>query len=330
MLSILIGWNRTALFNDSLIQKSYDTYEWSSIFKEDDKIFENFGYDAAWKGFISLTLTIVNIICIIVMGVVILRIKEVTPDKIPQRFSSFWQQHVRTHRNYTRSQQRSVKNRKRPEHENTLTLLQEVRNVLNVEDSEDDGLEDTFLQTIFEQARNDKDYLDILRATGKPAPIKQPWASFHRQRSRRCTEANNNEGRSLDILDTMRDSKLFESRGDIATSFSNNFTRSTSNEPNNTKNGKLYMQAKIIKRSRSIGTGLSRRGRHKRSKKLKQVKIDNERPIEHEQFPATCLKSSMINEEDILEKTPTPITDESKTIKDEKDLKDLNVSETSL
>ena len=90
------------------------------------------------------------------------------------------------------------------------------------------------------------------------------------------------------------------------------------------------MQAKIIKRSRSIGTGLSRRGRHKRSKKLKQVKIDNERPIEHEQFPATCLKSSMINEEEIPEKTPTPITDESKTIKDEKDLKDLNVSETSL
>ena len=309
-----IGWNRTALFNDSLVQKNYDTYEWSSIFKEDEKIFENFGYDAAWKGFISLTLTIVNIICIIVMGVVILRIKEVTPDKIPQRFSSFWQQHVRTHRNYTRSQQRSVKYRKRPEHENTLTLLQEVRNVLNVEDSEDDGLEDTFLQTIFEQARNDKDYLDILRATGKPAPINQPWSSFHKQRSRRCTEANNNEGRSLDILDTR---------------FLNNFTRSTSNDPNNTNNGNLYMQAKII-RSRSIGTGLSRRGRHKRSKKTKQVTIDNERPIEHKQFPTTCLKTTKINEEEIREKTLTPITDESKRIKDEKDLKDINVSETSL
>ena len=330
MLSILLGWNRTALFNDSLIQKNYDTYEWSSIFKEDDKIFENFGYDAAWKGFISLTLTIVNIICIIVMGVVILRIKEVTPDKIPQRFSSFWQQHVRTHRNYTRSQQRSVKYRKRPEHENTLTLLQEVRNVLNVEDSEDDGLEDTFLQTIFEQARNDKDYLDILRATGKPAPINQPWSSFHRKRSRRCTEGNNNEGKGLDILDTMRDSKLFESRGDFATSFSNNFTRSTSNDPNNTKNDKLYMQAKIIKRSRSIGTGLSRRGRHKRSKKVMQVKIDSEQPIEHNEYLATCLNGSMINEEEIQDNNPTPITNESKTIKDEKELKDLNVSETSL
>ena len=37
-------------------------------------------------GLVSLTLTLVNILCIILTGVLILRLKEVTPTKVPQKF----------------------------------------------------------------------------------------------------------------------------------------------------------------------------------------------------------------------------------------------------
>ncbi len=51
----------------------------------------------------SLALTLVNILCIIVTGFGILRLKEVTPEKIPQRFSNFWKRDVRAHRNFYRT-----------------------------------------------------------------------------------------------------------------------------------------------------------------------------------------------------------------------------------
>ena len=87
-----------------MVHTDFDNYEWSETVVDRDATnkMEYFAIDAAFKGFISLALTIVNIICIILMGVIILRIKEVTPEKIPQRFSSFWQEHVKTHRNYLR------------------------------------------------------------------------------------------------------------------------------------------------------------------------------------------------------------------------------------
>ena len=40
-------------------------------------------------GLVSLTLTLVNILCIIITGVLILRLKEVTPTKVPQKFRKF-------------------------------------------------------------------------------------------------------------------------------------------------------------------------------------------------------------------------------------------------
>jgi hypothetical protein len=51
----------------------------------------------------SLALTLVNILCIIITGFGILRLKEVTPEKIPQRFSSFWKRDVRAHRDFYRT-----------------------------------------------------------------------------------------------------------------------------------------------------------------------------------------------------------------------------------
>ena len=65
------------------------------------------------------------------MGVVILKVKEVTPERIPQRFSTFWHEHVSRHRRHLRSLRGSVKGADRQQRkENTLSLLEEVREVL--------------------------------------------------------------------------------------------------------------------------------------------------------------------------------------------------------
>ena len=53
-------------------------------------------------GMVSLTLTLVNILCIIITGVLILRLKEVTSTKVPQmsRLADFWSTDVKAHRDY--------------------------------------------------------------------------------------------------------------------------------------------------------------------------------------------------------------------------------------
>ena len=54
----------------------------------------------------SFLLTLVNIACIIVTGVIILKVKEVTSDKLPkleQRNQSFWKKDVKNHRDYNRT-----------------------------------------------------------------------------------------------------------------------------------------------------------------------------------------------------------------------------------
>ena len=292
---------------------------------------DRFSYDAAWKGFISLALTIVNIFCIILMGVVILRIKEVTPEKIPQRFSSFWQQHVKTHRDYLREQRGSIKTRSYPDRENTLTLLEEVRDVLNVHDSEEDGLEDTFLHTLFEKARHDTEYTDILRATGKPAPIHKNSMALEKILSRRVTVADNNEDRSMSILDAMRGSKQFSIKDDFATSPSKHLVKSTSDESNKDASNKtLYNQAKMIQRSRSIGTGLSRRRRRKLSTKINQTQL-NTQQIKTQQEQANNI-TEPIKEETQPDQTESELHKErelpSKDLEDTP--KELEVSETSL
>ena len=51
-------------------------------------------------GLVSLTLTLINILCIIITGVLILRLKEVTSTKVPQKFQDFWSTDVKAHRDY--------------------------------------------------------------------------------------------------------------------------------------------------------------------------------------------------------------------------------------
>lgn len=94
----------------------------------------------------SFLLTVVNIICIIVTGIIILKVKQVTSDKIPQRNHSFWKQDIKVHREYNKT----IKIRG---YEEEAALLAEARGVLGIDGDStsavaaaDGGLEDTFLQ----------------------------------------------------------------------------------------------------------------------------------------------------------------------------------------
>ena len=55
------------------------------------------------RGLVSLCLTMVNIICILMFGVLTLYIKQVTPLSIPQRNASFWRKDLQLNKEYEKS-----------------------------------------------------------------------------------------------------------------------------------------------------------------------------------------------------------------------------------
>ena len=55
------------------------------------------------RGLVSLCLTIVNILCILLFGVLTLYIKQVTPLSIPQRNASFWRKDIQLNKEYEKS-----------------------------------------------------------------------------------------------------------------------------------------------------------------------------------------------------------------------------------
>ena len=58
---------------------------------------------------VSLTLTVLNILCIIGVGVLILFVKQVTPESIPQRNAEFWKTDVALNKEYELSRTKEVK-----------------------------------------------------------------------------------------------------------------------------------------------------------------------------------------------------------------------------
>ena len=103
-------------------------------------------------GLVSLALTIVNIICIIGTGWAILRIKEVTPQAVPQGFSHFWTNDVKVHREYL--------------NKGTTNLLDEAREAMSTGQPDSDKLENkrysTLFDALFEKVEQDDDYINIL------------------------------------------------------------------------------------------------------------------------------------------------------------------------
>ena len=126
--------------------------------------------EAFLLGLTSLGLTLLNILCIILTGVLILMLKEVTPEKIPQKFSEFWRHDVRAHRNY-------YKTLTKAETDSNYQLLAEMRNIIGDKSKEDEGLEGTFLQSMFERAAHDGDFINICQWVSIPPATMTPIRS---------------------------------------------------------------------------------------------------------------------------------------------------------
>ena len=159
MYMILLGYDtaKTSTTNTSTNQDETIVY-----YSDDDRM------EMFFLGLVSLALTIVNIICIILTGWAILRLKEVTPQKIPRQFSSFWTQDVKVHRDYLRKVRDKNIN---------LTLLEEARQVLGFGKTNDHGLENTFIHALYDKVEQDAEYLNIINMQwGAPEQ-----ATAHRQ-----------------------------------------------------------------------------------------------------------------------------------------------------
>jgi len=104
------------------------------------------------RGTISFILTMVNIICIVLVGVLILLVKQVTPERIPQRNAAFWKKDIVLNREYEKS-------------------LQET-NIADViaGESLELGLSGTFLEALFEEAVKDKEVIDSRKWVDKNYP----------------------------------------------------------------------------------------------------------------------------------------------------------------
>ena len=107
--------------------------------------------EALLLGLVSLLLTIINILCIILTGILILKLKEVTPEKIPQNFSHFWKEDIKTHRAYQRAIRKGEDSDELPQQQ----LLP------SQDPGQEPALAGTFLQQLFDRAATDQDVLDI-------------------------------------------------------------------------------------------------------------------------------------------------------------------------
>ena len=141
-------------------------------------------------GMVSLALTVVNIICIIFTGWAILRLKEVTPQKIPQQFSSFWTKDIKVHRDYLKTIDPSISNH---------TLLDETRDALGISNTGESGLENTFLHTLYDKVEQESDYIKITQ-WGSPSNDKMT----HRMEKPRRYEAVNKPKRGMEETTYLR------------------------------------------------------------------------------------------------------------------------------
>lgn len=128
---------------------------------------DNPAIEACILGVISLSVTLLNILCIILTGIVILKLKEVTPDKIPQKFSTFWKRDIKAHIKHGRTL------RKGEEHkQEKRDILTEMRLELAKDENfkeEDIGLQGTFIQSMFDRAIVDGDLINIRQWTALPS-----------------------------------------------------------------------------------------------------------------------------------------------------------------
>ena len=150
---------------------------------------DNMPLEAFYLGLISLVLTLVNILCIILTGVLILRVKEVTSEKIPQKFAHFWTKDIREHRKDIRKHREyGEKIRKDdPKASDLKTLVSEISTGGNQNGksastkSNEEALEGSFLQSMFDRAAQDEDLINIRQWVAMPGSTIVPGhKSFRR------------------------------------------------------------------------------------------------------------------------------------------------------
>jgi len=145
---------------------------------------DNMPLESFYLGLISLFLTLVNILCIILTGVLILRVKEVTSEKIPQKFAHFWTKDIREHRKDIRKHREyGEKIRKDDPKASDLKTLVSNQNGKHAGStkSNEEALEGTFLQSMFDRAAQDEDLINIRQWVAMPGSTIVPGhKSFRR------------------------------------------------------------------------------------------------------------------------------------------------------
>ena len=98
-------------------------------------------------GSISLLLTVINVVAILVFGWLILRLKEVTPESVPQSFPYFWKKDVSTYRKHGNATEE--------------TIRKESDKVFGIDESKNNGLAESFKKNLVEKIKQDDDYRTI-------------------------------------------------------------------------------------------------------------------------------------------------------------------------
>ena len=114
---------------------------------------ENISMEAFYLGLFSLILTLINILCIIITGVLILKLKEVTPEKVPQKFSHFWRTDVKAHRDYYKAIRKGDTKAGGSDKEAAL----------------EQGQGENMLQSMWERAEADQDVINIRHWVNMPS-----------------------------------------------------------------------------------------------------------------------------------------------------------------
>jgi len=140
MALISYGFDDTNAFRDEFVNNTIQLKDETFRFEYAD--YGDIPAELFVRGLVSFILTIVNIICIVVVGVFILFIKQVSPESIPQRNAAFWKKDIVLNREYEKS-----------------LVDNEIAEAISGERAEL-GLSGTFLENLFKEANEDKEVID--------------------------------------------------------------------------------------------------------------------------------------------------------------------------
>lgn len=157
---------------------------------------ENLALEAAYLGIVSFLLTIVNIICIIITGILLLKLKEVTPDKIPQTFSTFWKEDIKVHRSYNQIVRGGRGNL-------SEEILKEAKVVLGADAMSDQDYANTFMNNALAKAQEETSRINIKEWVSMP-PImgrfqKDPVSLVSKRHSRSPCSALTDQAKAFQM-----------------------------------------------------------------------------------------------------------------------------------